>query len=41
MSIYNLFFKRLQDACKVAEANTRLAGNMSCIWKLHGDIQVC
>ncbi|KAH9694130.1 tetratricopeptide repeat protein SKI3 [Citrus sinensis] len=30
----------LEDACKVAEANTRLAGNMSCIWKLHGDIQL-
>ncbi|KAL9445641.1 hypothetical protein AB3S75_013513 [Citrus x aurantiifolia] len=30
----------LEDACKVAKANTRLAGNMSCIWKLHGDIQL-
>ncbi|KAJ4836894.1 hypothetical protein Tsubulata_037363 [Turnera subulata] len=30
----------LEDACKVADANTRLAGNVSCNWKLLGDIQV-
>ncbi|GAV65799.1 TPR_1 domain-containing protein/TPR_11 domain-containing protein [Cephalotus follicularis] len=28
----------LEDACKVTKANTHLAGNLSCIWKLHGDI---
>lgn len=30
----------LEDASKVADANARVAGNISCNWKLHGDIQV-
>ncbi|XP_021600891.2 tetratricopeptide repeat protein SKI3 isoform X4 [Manihot esculenta] len=30
----------LEDAGKVAEVNGQLAGNVSCIWKLHGDIQL-
>ncbi|XP_044511086.1 tetratricopeptide repeat protein SKI3 isoform X2 [Mangifera indica] len=30
----------LEDACKVAEANTSLVGNLSSVWKLHGDIQL-
>lgn len=30
----------LEDACKVAQASTRLSGNLSCSWKLHGDIQI-
>uniref|UniRef100_A0A5B7C540 Tetratricopeptide repeat protein SKI3 n=1 Tax=Davidia involucrata TaxID=16924 RepID=A0A5B7C540_DAVIN len=30
----------LEDASKVAKASTCLAGNISCIWKLHGDIQL-
>lgn len=39
-SICYSLFKCLQDACKVAEANTSLVGNLSSVWKLHGDIQV-
>ncbi|XP_057975626.1 tetratricopeptide repeat protein SKI3 isoform X3 [Malania oleifera] len=30
----------LEEASKVAEASTSFAGNISCIWKLHGDIQL-
>lgn len=30
----------LEDACKVADKIAQLAGNFSCIWKLHGDIQL-
>ncbi|VFQ92416.1 unnamed protein product [Cuscuta campestris] len=30
----------LEEASKVAVACTSLAGNISCIWKLHGDIQL-
>ncbi|CAH2067614.1 unnamed protein product [Thlaspi arvense] len=30
----------LEDARKAAKANSELASNMSCIWKLHGDIQL-
>ncbi|XP_024020114.1 tetratricopeptide repeat protein SKI3 isoform X1 [Morus notabilis] len=30
----------LEEACKVAKETTVLAGNLSCIWKLHGDIQL-
>ncbi|KAG4199923.1 hypothetical protein ERO13_A05G177300v2 [Gossypium hirsutum] len=28
----------LEDACKVAEASIKSAGNSSCTWKLHGDV---
>ncbi|KDP36716.1 hypothetical protein JCGZ_08007 [Jatropha curcas] len=28
-----------KDAGRVAEVNAELAGNVSCIWKLHGDVQ--
>ncbi|XVE94342.1 hypothetical protein REPUB_Repub02eG0001100 [Reevesia pubescens] len=30
----------LEDACKVVEASIQSAGNSSCTWKLHGDIQL-
>ncbi|KAL5778461.1 hypothetical protein ACOSP7_011387 [Xanthoceras sorbifolium] len=30
----------LEDAHEVAKANTCLYGNMSCVWKLHGDIHL-
>ncbi|XP_015574671.1 tetratricopeptide repeat protein SKI3 isoform X1 [Ricinus communis] len=30
----------LEDAAKVADATAQLAANISCIWKLHGDIQL-
>ncbi|KAM7253000.1 hypothetical protein ACFE04_025618 [Oxalis oulophora] len=30
----------LEDACKVTKATTHFAGNFSCVWKLHGDIQL-
>ncbi|CAI0434743.1 unnamed protein product, partial [Linum tenue] len=30
----------LEDASKIAGASAQLAGNISCIWKLHGDIQL-
>lgn len=30
----------LEEASEVAKASTHLAKNMSCIWKLHGDIQL-
>ncbi|KAF4367677.1 tetratricopeptide repeat protein SKI3 [Cannabis sativa] len=30
----------LEEASKVAIETTSLAGNLSCIWKLHGDIQL-
>ncbi|KAF2310828.1 hypothetical protein GH714_017490 [Hevea brasiliensis] len=30
----------LEDAGEVAEVNAQLAPNVSCIWKLHGDIQL-
>lgn len=30
----------LEEASKVAKSTTCLAGNVSCIWKLHGDIQL-
>ncbi|KAK4600400.1 hypothetical protein RGQ29_010162 [Quercus rubra] len=30
----------LEEASEVAKASTHLAENMSCIWKLHGDIQL-
>jgi superkiller protein 3 len=30
----------LEDARKAAKASSELASSMSCIWKLHGDIQV-
>ncbi|KAF5462290.1 hypothetical protein F2P56_018311 [Juglans regia] len=30
----------LEEASAVAIASTHLAGNISCIWKLHGDIQL-
>lgn len=30
----------LEEATSVAKASTHLAGNVSCIWKLHGDIQL-
>ncbi|XP_062095630.1 tetratricopeptide repeat protein SKI3-like [Humulus lupulus] len=30
----------LEEASKVAKESTRFAGNLSCIWKLHGDIQL-
>ncbi|GLU00145.1 hypothetical protein SLE2022_175370 [Rubroshorea leprosula] len=30
----------LEEACKVAKASTQLSGNLSCIWKLLGDIQL-
>ncbi|CAN8240206.1 unnamed protein product [Cochlearia groenlandica] len=30
----------LEDACKATKASSELASNMSCIWKLHGDIQL-
>lgn len=30
----------LEDASKVAEVSIHLAGNSSCTWKLHGDIQL-
>ncbi|CAI0463768.1 unnamed protein product [Linum tenue] len=35
-----LFFQYGQDASKIAGASAQLAGNISCIWKLHGDIQL-
>ncbi|RVW51176.1 Tetratricopeptide repeat protein SKI3 [Vitis vinifera] len=31
---------KFQEASKVAKSTTCLAGNVSCIWKLHGDIQL-
>lgn len=30
----------LEDACTVARTSADLDGNISCIWKLHGDIQL-
>ncbi|KAJ8772613.1 hypothetical protein K2173_027790 [Erythroxylum novogranatense] len=30
----------LEDACEIADANTACAVNMSCVWKLLGDIQI-
>ncbi|GLT70885.1 hypothetical protein SLA2020_429380 [Shorea laevis] len=30
----------LEEASSVAKVGTHLAGNISCIWKLHGDIQL-
>ncbi|KAK9269809.1 hypothetical protein L1049_025382 [Liquidambar formosana] len=30
----------LEEASKLAKGSTCLAGNLSCIWKLHGDIQL-
>ncbi|KAK6277550.1 hypothetical protein POUND7_017873 [Theobroma cacao] len=30
----------LEDACTAAEVSIQLAGNSSCTWKLHGDIQL-
>ncbi|KMT19386.1 hypothetical protein BVRB_1g013820 [Beta vulgaris subsp. vulgaris] len=30
----------LEEASDIAKSSTFLAGNMSCVWKLHGDIQL-
>lgn len=40
VSSYNFFELLLQEASEAAKICASLTGNLSCVWKLHGDVQV-